>query len=318
MIRRFIAVLATALMAVTACGGPRTTTTTTDGPTPITISAIAVSSAAPLEIGVREGYFAAEGLNATITYVEASAVVPSVMSGTAQFGFLNAPAVLVARNNGVPVVAVAGIGVPNPDPQTDYIQLLVRGDSDLRSFSDIAGKTVAVDTLYQLPDLALRHALRTAGVDPGTIEFVEIPFAQMVDALREGRVDAINASEPFVSAAFAAGARSVGSAFAGQNERWPNSVILSSQQYLNQNKDIVDRFRRAFARAVDHAQQNPDLVRALVPTFTQMPEQLAQAIRLPTFTSTFHREGWQGWVDALAADKLVEPDLDADEAFYDG
>ncbi len=251
-----------------------------------------------------------------IKYAPASAAVPSAVSGKAQFAFLNAPAVLVARNNHVPVVAVAQIGVPDPDRKKAYLQLLVGGDSRVRKPADLAGRTIAVDTLYQLPDLSLRHALRTAGVDPAKVKFVEIPFPQMNDALRQGKADAINAAEPFVSSALAGGARTLMSATEGQDESWPLSVMLTSERYLSKNRDVVDRFARAIAKADDYAEQNPAEVRALVPSYTQVPEQVAKVIRLPVFKAGFDARGWQAWVKALATEKLVKPDLAYKEAFY--
>jgi NitT/TauT family transport system substrate-binding protein len=318
MNRRIAALFAIVAVALTACGSGGGTAATPDaeGRVPITITAIAVSAAAPIELGVRKGFFAEEGLDATINYAEAPAAIPSVVSGDAQFAFLNAPAVLVARNNGVPVKAVTGISVPEADPTMSYLGLLVRPDSDLQTPADLVGRTVAVDTLYQLPDLSLRHALRTAGVDPATVNFVELPFAQMVDALNQGQVDAINAAEPFVSGALKAGARMLLSASTGQDGTWPHSVVLTSESYLSQNPDVVDRFVRAMAKADDYARNNQDEVRAVVPSFTRVPEEAAKVIRLPVFTAQFDPAGWQAWADVLVANGLVEPDLAAQDAYY--
>ncbi|ELS51056.1 putative extracellular solute-binding protein [Streptomyces viridochromogenes Tue57] len=309
-----------AALTLSACGSGGTSGSAAkadgSGKVSVSVSAITVAAAAPIEIAVREGYFADEGLDAKISYAEPAAMIPSVVSGKAQFAMLNAPAVLTARGNSVPAVAVAGISAPEADPQKSYIQLLVGKDSELRDPADLEGKTVAVDTLYQLPDLSLRHALRSEGVDPAKVKFVEIPFPQMADALKKGEVDAVNAAEPFVTSQLAAGARSLLSSTEGQDGTWPHTVMLTSEQYLGKNKDVVDRFNRAIAKADDYAQKNPDKVRALVPEFTQVPEQAAQKMLLPVFTVAFETKGWQAWADVLAEEKLAEGKIAADEGFY--
>ncbi|GGY33225.1 ABC transporter substrate-binding protein [Streptomyces djakartensis] len=320
MKRRLAATLITAVLTLSACGSGGTADSTAkadgSGKVSVSVSAIAVAAAAPIEIAVREGYFADEGLDAKISYAEPAAMIPSVVSGQAQFAMLNAPAVLTARSNSVPAVAVAGISAPDPDPGKSYIQLLVGKDSKLRDPADLEGKTVAVDTLYQLPDLSLRHALRTEGVDPSKVKFVEIPFPQMADALKKGKVDAVNAAEPFVTSQLAAGARSLLSSTEGQDGTWPHTVMLTSEKYLGKNKDVVDRFNRAIAKADAYAQKNPDKVRALVPQFTQVPEQAAQKMLLPVFTASFEAKGWQAWADVLTKEKLAKGEIAADEGFY--
>ncbi|MEU3982338.1 ABC transporter substrate-binding protein [Streptomyces sp. NPDC026672] len=320
MKRPLAAVLTAAVLTLSACGaGAKSSATATadaSGTVHVSVSAIAVAAAAPIEIAVREGYFADEGIDAKVTWAAPAAMVPAVVSGTSQFAMLNAPAVLAARGNGVPVKAVAGVSAADPDPKKSYIQLLVRGNSALRAPADLEGRTVAVDTLYQLPDLSMRHALRQAGVDVAKVKFVEIPFPQMAAALKEGRVDAVNASEPFVTPALAAGSRTLLSSLSGQDQNWPHTVLLTSERFLGGNRDVVDRFARAMAKADAYAQSNPDRVRALVPEFTQVPAQAARQMLLPVFTSKFDAEGWQEWADELAAEKLGKGKINAAEGFY--
>ena len=71
----------------------------------------------------------------------------------------------------------------------------------------LEGKTVSVNTLKNLPEVAVRNALEQAGVDPSTVKFVEIPFPDVPAALESKRVDAAFAVEPFVGASAGAGRR---------------------------------------------------------------------------------------------------------------
>ncbi len=67
--------------------------------------------------------------------------------------------------------------------------------------------------------LCVRAVLARADVDVSRVRFLEIPFPEMPAALRDGRVDAISAVEPFVSVARGEGARDLLSYFAGLQKR---------------------------------------------------------------------------------------------------
>ena len=87
----------------------------------------------------------------------------------------------------MPLKSVTTVSVAGEDPATFPIQVMVPTGSDIKSLADLAGKTVATASLFQLNDLALMESLNKAGVDASTVKFVEIPFPNMAEALSAGR-----------------------------------------------------------------------------------------------------------------------------------
>lgn len=301
-----------------ACGGESggTAETGDDGLVPVTFAAISVGQVAPIVLAEEQGIFEDHGIDLTIEFVEAAAVIPTLVGGDAQFGWLNAPAVLAARTNNVPVKAVTASSVAGDDASAFPIQVMVAADSDISSPADLAGKKVAVDTLFQLPDLGMRAALIDAGVDPGDIEAVEIPFPDMGNALESGRVDAILATEPFVTInKNASGAVPILSASAGQAAETPQSVILSSESFIDSNPDVVDDFRAAVDDATAYALDHDDEVRATIPTFTQLQPDLAEVINLAPIDATDDPTGWDFWADLLVEVGAVDEKPDSEAAF---
>ena len=57
--------------------------------------------------------------------------------------------------------------------------------SAIKSAKDLEGKKVAVNTLKNIGDTAVRESVRKAGGDPAKVKFVELPFDQMPAALDE-------------------------------------------------------------------------------------------------------------------------------------
>ncbi|MEV4280187.1 ABC transporter substrate-binding protein [Actinoplanes xinjiangensis] len=303
-----------AILAVTAvgCANGESTPTTSDGLRTVRVSTIGVSGAAAMVLGVRQGFFEDAGLDVRIVPAEAPAVIPSLLSGDAEIGFLNAPAVLLARSNGVPVVAVSNTSANPADPAENNIQLQVAADSPIRVPKQLEGRTVAVDTLFQLPHLSILNALTSRGVNVAKVKFTELPFPAMTDALRAGRVDAILTADPFVTVGLAAGARNLLSGSTGQPVGVPQSVFLASEKLTTSERATVDSFRAALTRACEYAQLHPDELRAVLPTYTRVAPDLAVKIRLPVYTTAAAPAGWQHWADVLTrqrvAKKAVRPD----------
>ncbi|MGP3533660.1 ABC transporter substrate-binding protein [Microbacterium sp. RD1] len=304
-----------------ACASPQSEAgTETDAPdagdpTTVTFATLSVAQVATVLVGQDAGIFEENGIDLDVEFVESAAVIPGLLSGQYDFGYLNAPAVLAARSNGVPVKAVTTTSSTTEDHDGFPIQIVVPTNSAISSTEDLAGLRIATDTLFQLPDLGMRGALLDAGVDPSELEIIEIPFSEMGTALEEGRVDAAVVSEPFGTILREQGlVRDLVSTSEGLPEGTPQSVLVSSEQFISANPDVVSRFQTAVAETLEYAIAHDDEVRALLPTFTQLTPELADEIRFVTPSAVDSAEGWQAWADLLLAAGVVDEEIDASEA----
>ncbi|WP_436530755.1 ABC transporter substrate-binding protein [Actinoplanes sp. HUAS TT8] len=308
-----VAVVAIAALIAAGCGS--SDDEEQSGPPRVRVATIGVSGAAAMVLGVSKGIFTEAGLDVQVVPAEAPAVVPSVVGGQAEIGFLNAPAVLLARSNGVPVTVVSNTSSNPADPAANFIQLQVAADSPIKTPKDLEGRTIAVDTLYQLPHVSIRNALQASGVDVAKVKFTELPFASMADALRTGKVDATNPAEPFVALGLAGGARNLLSDSVGQTATMPQSVFLASEKYVASNRATIDKFRTALTKACEYAQAHPDELRAVLPTYTKVPAALAGQIKLPVYTTAADEAGWQQWADILTGQQIAKKKIDLDGAY---
>lgn len=321
MRRHLVASLLLVLSAsiLTACGSSdakEESASTSQGAVQVTWAALSVSGAAPIVLGEKKGIFKDNGIDLKIEFVEAPAVVPGVLSGKYDFGQLNAPAVLAARANNVPVTSVATIATSNGDPADFPIQIVVPTGSDISSPSDLVGKKVATDTLYQLPDFGMRAALLDSNVDPADLHIVEIPFAEMGAALKAGKVDAAVVTEPFGTILRKAGAvRDLLSTSIGQPEGSPQAVILSSEKFVNENKDVVAKFQKAVDETLDYAVAHDAELRATLPTYTKLDAALAGEIRFAPIGNNDSLEGWQAWADILTKTGVIKKKVDVKAAY---
>jgi NitT/TauT family transport system substrate-binding protein len=226
---------------------------------------------------MQKGFFKAEKL--TIQPVVAqggAAVVPAVMSGSNQIGFSNVTSLMLAKEHNLPIRPLTP-GVQAGAGKAEAWDTLLSSKGGVTSITQLAGKKVSVNTLKNLPEVAVRNSLEQAGVDPSKVQFVEIDFPDVPAALAAKRVDAAFAVEPFVGASLAAGAHDLAAPFEGIAPNLTIAQHLTSEKYAQESPDVVARFTRAMNRkqAVEQALGSVGLERS----GDRYPWQLSGAIQ---------------------------------------
>lgn len=136
------------------------------------------------------GMFAREGINVTLeTMTSGPAIAAAVASGALDIGFSNFVTLATAHEKGLPFTMVAPANLSVAGAPTVGI-LSVTKLSSVKSGKDLNGKTVAVDGLNTIAMLGVRNWIDSTGGDSASVHFVELPFGQMPEALKAGRVDA--------------------------------------------------------------------------------------------------------------------------------
>jgi NitT/TauT family transport system substrate-binding protein len=294
-LRRLAALLAGATLVISAaaCSNktPSTSPTTPGVPDKVTAEVIPIVDVAPIYLGKSKGFFADENIDLTLDTAAGGAnIIPGVASGQFQFGFSNAPSLLLAQTNGVPIKVVTSGNTATDKPDNDFSGLVVK-DPAITSAKQLAGKKVAANTTKGIVELAIRKLVDMAGGDGKSVNVTAIPFPDMIAALDSGQVDAIFEVEPSLSAAKAKGWHVLGS-LATIQPKMTVALYFTSNQLAQSNPGLVERFTRAMKKSLQYATDHPDEARAIVGTYTQTP-----AATLNTITLT-------GWPQDVNVDSL--------------
>jgi NitT/TauT family transport system substrate-binding protein len=308
------------LLAAAGCGGNSSTGPPTPGqpgqlgqPDRVAAGVIAIVDVAPIYLGKQKGFFSGRNIDLTLSTSQGgAAIVPGVVSGQFQFGFSNVTSLILAKSRGLPVKMVSNGVASTGKDGADFGGVLVKADSPIRSAKDLAGRTVAVNTLKNIGDTTVRASVRKAGGDPAAVRFVELGFPDQPAALAAGRVDAIWVVEPFVTAAKAQGARLVASNYVDAAADLTVAAYFTSQELIAKNPDLVKRFKEAMAESLAYAAAHPDEVRAIIGTYTQIAADVAAKITLPAWPAEVNKASVQTLTDLAVQDKLLEkaPALD--------
>ncbi|WP_328875040.1 ABC transporter substrate-binding protein [Streptomyces sp. NBC_00287] len=318
--RRLLAAVAagTFLFAVTACGssddgGSSDGKGSSGGVTTVTVGLIPIVDVAPLYLGQEKGFYEKQGLKLKLTTAQGgAAIVPAVVSGQYQFGFSNMTSLMIAQSNNVPVKAIAnGIASTGEDGK-DFGGLTVKQDSAVKSPKDLEGKKVAVNTLKNINETAVRESVRKAGGDPDKVQFVELAFDQMPAALDAGQIDAAMVVEPALATIKSQGAREIASSLVDVAPNLTVAMYFTSTQYAQENPELVKKFQDATAESLAYADAHPDEVRQIVTTYTKIPPAVLEQVTLPKWPADPNRASIEKLMQLGEDDGLFKtaPDLD--------
>ena len=160
----------------------------------VKLGIIPIADVAPVFIGIEQGFFEEEGLTVSTEFAQGGAAsIPSVVSGDIDFAFGAYPSFFSAVQEGLPLLISTEANRAAPL----FGGLYALPDSGIATPADLEGKTIAVNTLNNLVQLAVEAQLVDAGLTLDDVTLVEIPFPDMVAALERGDVDVIAVVEPF-------------------------------------------------------------------------------------------------------------------------
>jgi len=91
--------------------------------------------------------------------------------------------------------------------------------------------------------------------------------------------------EPFVTNARSAGSRVLLTPYIDTAPDLTVSAYFTSDRFIKENPGVAERFIRAMNRSLEFAAANPDEVRRIVTTYTEIPEQAAARMKLPVWHS---------------------------------
>lgn len=173
----------------------------------VVVGTLVSATIAPLYLGVAKGFFSRDGLTVQLEpAASGAAVVPGVLSNSLQFGYSNVISLMLAVQRGLPLRAVASVGLtvpPGSGPQTGRAStaITVRSDSPIRTAKDLSGKVVGVNSLRGIEEVTCRNSIDVNGGDSTAVRFIEVSFAETVAAVDRGTISAGFVIEPYTTSA---------------------------------------------------------------------------------------------------------------------
>jgi NitT/TauT family transport system substrate-binding protein len=218
------------------------------------VSIIPIADVAPLYAAVKQGYFKQQGLEIDTAPTAGGAIgIPGLLAGAYDIVFTNVVSTVQARVQGLPIKIIAAASAVGDGSQGEGgAAILVRKGEGIRTGADLVGKSLAVNTQKNIIWLYARAWIQKAGGDPSKVTYREVPFPQMIDALRSKNVDAVFAVDPFYTIALADPAfESIGSPYLAVQPGLAVAQYVATEDFLAKNPETIKRFNAALQAGIE-------------------------------------------------------------------
>jgi NitT/TauT family transport system substrate-binding protein len=195
----------------------------------------------PSYIAKDQGIFEKHGLDVDLVLLtNQGAVIQALVGGSAQIVTPSALAVIQASDQGIDTVFV---GSTSMSPSKSRSGIFVKNGSNLHTAKDLIGNKIGVPSLNTLIHVIARRWFEIEGVDYTKVNFAEIGFQQMYDALNAGIVDGVSAIDPYYGKL-----EQIGYVVGNPDESLPKhtltSVYASMRDWTDSHKQTVAAFRQ--------------------------------------------------------------------------
>ncbi|MGM7666795.1 ABC transporter substrate-binding protein [Microbacterium sp. A93] len=317
--------LSIAALALTACGSGSPSSTGSGSEDASTSAQVASGELHEVSIGYfplvhtstivnadEAGYLEESGIDAELVQTQGgAAAIPALASGNVDVTYANYTSALLAAQQGLPIVLIAG-----NDVGADDHGIYVDPASGIEGIADLRGKSFAVNNLQNIGTVALYAQLEEAGLSPQDVEVLEMPYPDMAAAVQNGNVDAIWQVEPFQAVSEAAGLVKIGNLFAGPAADMPVAGWITTRDYAEANPEVITGLRESLSRSIEDLDGNREAFAALVPEFTTVTAEVVQEIDLPVFAAQVDVAKVQEGADLMLEYKLIDEALDVQGATY--
>jgi NitT/TauT family transport system substrate-binding protein len=212
---------------------------------------------APVHVAREKGYFAAEGLEVTLTSFQSGHLgLAAMLSGKADLATVGETPIALAALDGKPVAVVATIATIDR-----AILIIARRDRGISAAADLRGKKIGV-AAGTTADFFLHIYLTTSRISPKDVHVADLPPEKVVDALLNGDVDAVSTWAPYSVELRdrLAGNAVVLSDPAIYTMTWN---LVATPDFLKSHPERVEKLLRALIRANRFIADRPTEARAI-------------------------------------------------------
>jgi NitT/TauT family transport system substrate-binding protein len=265
-----------------------------------------------------QGLFKKHGLDVELVFIRSGAEGVSALQGGNIEVTLAIPSFALAANErNFDLVMVMQNELAHAVPP-DTGGIVVAKDSDIRKPSDLAGRTVGVNSLHAQEAVDAQYVIRKAGVPKDKIKYVEVPFPSMWDVLSRKQVDAAVAIDPFTTMMVQRGGRVIAWEYVDSIPEQPIGTFWAKRAWAEKNADLLERFTAAMEESIDYMNADAKRARGVVAEYTRLPAELVEAMPPIAWSSRISLAKWRELVELLRGMGELQSSPDPEKYFSAG
>jgi len=275
--------------------------------TKLQVGTIKIGDLSPFFLAQEKGFFKDAGLDIIVTaMVGGAAIQPALASGALNIGWSNVVSVYQGHLEGFDYRFIAN-GAINKRGTNDVFGFQVAADSPINSAKELAGKTIATNTVGNIIQAAGQYWIDSNGGDSSKVKWVEIPFPQMEAALVQKHIDAFVAVEPFVTVPSQVNkkTRVLARPAGGIAPRFMIASFFSSDAWIQKNGDTVKAFVTAWQRGIDMHNADLESAKANIAKYTGLSPDVLKVVTLTAFETKLLESDLEPIMDLALRYKLI-------------
>ncbi len=287
--------------------------------TKVRVSTIPIVDTAPLQVGIAKGFFAEQGLEVDTTPTAGGAAgLPALAAGQVQITFSNIVSIVLGAKQGLGFEIISGASATG-SAAPDAAGIVTKKGSTIKTGKDLEGKRIAVNTRNNIIWMYAREWVQATGGNPDSVTYLEVPFPQMVDAVRGDRVDAAFVVDPFMAAGVKSGAvEIIGWPYNTVQKRVPVAQYAATKSFIEANPAVIERWVRGYNKAVDWVSQNKGSEEwfKIISGYTRLPPERVRDLLIPVYDKTVDSAAIEQVVVLMRKNGLVEGSVDVKSMLY--
>jgi NitT/TauT family transport system substrate-binding protein len=263
-------------------------------------------------VAVDEGIFKRLGVDAEMVVIGINSNIPAaLLSNSIQIGGPTSPTFLQAVDGGLDIVAVAGASVMHESTGNHTAAAYARTGVDIKEPKDFVGKKVGAPGLGAFLHVMFVKWLSDKGVDPKSVNFVEVSIPTQSDALKSGAIDVGLTGEPWVTRMNNAGVGKVASYYVTELKRTePVIFYAASRAWAEKNPELIKKFREAVAEGAKIVNSDHEKATLAVSKFTKQPLEIVRANKVSYQKPEIKGSDFAWYVDFMTKMKLLQGNVD--------
>ena len=230
------------------------------GETTVKIGYLPSDHDSALFVAQSQKLYEAQGINVeTSQFNNGGDLMTAMASGDIDIGYVGVTPALSSIAKGVPIKIVSGA-------QMEGNGILVANNSTITSVADLKGKKVATPGEASIQYMLLEYALNQENINISEVNPSSMKVAQMNDALKTGKVDAIVTYEPYASIATNAG---YGKLLENSSKILPDHpccVVVASDKFIKEHPKELKSILAIHENATKYINEHPNDAAKLLPS----------------------------------------------------
>lgn len=235
----------------------------------------------PILVAQKNGYFAQENVEIELVPFQSPVESQSAFQSGQLDGMITDMLIAALLKSAGEDLRITSLTL-GATPLEGRFAIVAAPKSTVNTVADLKGKSIGIST-NSIIEYVTDGLLTAGGVSPSEVKkttVAKIPVR--VEMLLNNQIDAITVPDPQVTYLAAKGARIIADDTHGEN--LTQAVIIMTGKSLNEKKDIIARFYKAYAKAIDDINNSPDQYRDLLVKNVNIPADIAESYRVQRYS----------------------------------